>query len=118
MRGSRGLMSGVGGRLRDGMFRVWSVDLDASVGVVAGLGRLALACHSDIWLRVLDHAVDLPVSISTLACSIVHRSYRTHKPVQVNESLIRQVGLVEGKDNFVNASAGEMDWGIQREMKN
>ncbi len=90
-------------------------DLDASVGVVAGLGRLALACQSDVWLRVLDHAIDQPVSISTLACTIVHRFYRTHNPVQVNESLIRQVGLVEEKENFLNASAGEMDWGIQRE---
>ena len=73
MRGSRGLMSGVGGRLRDGMFRVWSVDLDASVGVVAGLGRLALACHSDIWLRVLDHATQsLHWLVASFIVPIVH----------------------------------------------
>lgn len=82
---------------------------------MAGTGRLALVCHSDIWLRVLDHAIDLLVSTSTLACSIVHRIYCTHNHVPFNESLIRQVGFVEEKDNFVNASAGEMDWGIQRE---
>ena len=58
-------------------------------GVVARVRCWVLIGYNKIWVLTLDSAVDMPVSITTVAVALVHRFYRTHNHVQINDSLIR-----------------------------